>query len=351
VIDTNRLFPYKTFNQIPLTVEALDVDVDGKTRDALASPPVTAQPGIDLSVDETFADWTQLRLRVNAVVHDAVVRGLLPSDADVDADIVMVVSIRCRTTKLRRRAILTRRPRGGGWDGELSLHRGSVRDVVELSATLARKSDLLVDAVDDDGVPFATHRGAVIGFGKPVSIRVDAQKERGGSFKVRWENFKESDDPWRREREKEMFHIDVSDENPEVVLNSAHELLRQTLMKKRPSGADKSIKNALLAYVAHSTWTSLFLAAIDGCVPDEDADEEIAMPADELRSKVLKRLLPLVVPERGEDEHRLRMAVELYRDGGRIGTLLTRLNSAIQALIKIDNFVVRTLETSVEESE
>jgi len=366
MINHNRLFPHRTTDEIQLRLPDVGMIFgDGRLRSAKASAAVSIQPNlIELYPDEELGDWTSVRFEVSAVLPESAVRALLPEGSDLDADCVMLVSMICDATKLRRRVFLTKNAdRAGEWYGTIDLRLANVRDAIEFKPVLARTRDLPEAVTNVDGEALATYRGAILGYGDPVVVRIDEPKERHGGLRVRWENFKESEHQWRRTHATEMFFVDVSEDEPEVVLNGAHEELKRTLMKKRARGAEASIKAALIAYVAHTTWTTLFLAALADCVPleeddrpdgnEREGDEEVGWPADEFKKKVLRRLLPFVVPDVGEDRDRLAVAVGLYGDPTRIGTLLTQLNSAVQELVRVDNFVVKTLEESVgmEETE
>ena len=145
-----------------------------------------------------------------------------------------------------------------------------------------------------------------------------------------------------------MFFIDTSSETPQVLLNSKHELLKQTLMKKRPRASEAAIKHSLIAYIAHVTWSTLFLAAIKDCGGANGEPPD--WPSDAVKTKVLRKLLPRVVPEHTDDDARRDEAVSLFRDtdSARFATLLTKLHSAVQGLIKIDDYVMKTLEATTE---
>jgi len=366
MINLTRLFPHRTTDEIQIRLAEVDlVFPGGRVRSAKSRAAISIQPNlIELHPDEELADWSSVRFEVRAVLPESSVSAVLPDGSDLGADCVMIVSTTCDATKLRRRVFLTKSvDRVGEWYGTIDLRKANVRDSVEFKPVLARTRDLPESVANADGDALATYRGAIVGYGDSVVVRIDEPKERRGGLRVRWENFKESDHHWRRTHHTEMFFVDVSEDEPEVVLNGAHELLKQTLMKKRARGAEASIKAALIAYVAHTAWTTLFLAALADCVPIDEGDgadangrvdfEEVGWPADEFKKKVLRRLLPLVVPDFGEDRDRLAVAVELYRDPTRIGALLTQLNSAAQEIVRVDNFVVKTLEESVgvEETE
>jgi hypothetical protein len=107
----------------------------------------------------------------------------------------------------------------------------------------------------------------------------------------------------------------------------------------------------VIAYIAHTTWSSLFLASLASSLTEEEGTDAPAAswPSDAIKTKVLKRLLPYLDPDRSDDDERLQFAAELYRDPTRFASLLTKLHSGIQSLIKVDEFVVSTLETMTEE--
>jgi len=351
MIDTAQLFPHKTTNELDARVVELSVGLpSGKRISAKARPAVSVHPNeYELHADEDLNGWLDAQASIRVFVQHDAISALLPEGADLTTDTAMVISVFCEATKVRRRVFLTLDPdRVGEWYGQIDLQSSDLSDVVELRPLLARTRRLPEEAFDESGAPLATYRGAILGVGDSVRLRVDPPKERHGSFRVRWELFSSSEHPWRKAHATEMFYIDTSDETPEVVLNGSHDLLKQTLMKKRPRGLEASVKAAVIAYIAHTTWTSLFLASLAVC-GGEDGDEHVSWPTDDVKTKVLKLLLPLMVPERTDELERLQHAVELWHDSSLFSSLLTRLHSAIQSLMRVDDFVVKTLESTTDE--
>ena len=353
MINSARLFPYKTFDELAVRPEDVTLTLaTGKVVSVKARPAVACQPNqFHLFADEDVAGWSEIQLRVRVLAQPNVLEGLLPADASLEDSSDMLLTVSCVATKLRRRVFLTPdSDRAGEWYGSLDLCFEDIADVVEFSPLLTRKTLLPESASDSDGMPFATHPGAILAYGEPIEVFVDEPKtDQCGSFKITWEDFSQSSNEWRRTHEKEMFYVETTEE-PQVFLNSKHDLLKQTLMKKRPTGSDATIRNALMTYIAHTTWSTLFLASIADCRHEEN--EDVAWPQDSIKVKVLKRLLPLVVPERTDDDARLDFAVDMYglvsRDTSKFGALLTKLHSGIQGLIKVDDFVIKTLEATAE---
>lgn len=355
MIDSSRLFPHKTFSE--LTIRPDDVALtlpSGKTVSVKARPAVAIQPNeFHLFADEDVADWSRMQLRVRVLAQENAIAALLPAGSNILESTTMLVAATCLSTKVRRRVFLTSdHGKPGEWYGSIDFSKEDLADAVDLSPILARKTRFPEAAKDSDGQPLATFPGAIIAFGEAIRLFTDEPKEDlSGSFRVTWEDFSQSKNEWRCSHATEMFFIDASVETPQVFLNSKHELLKQTLMKKRPRPPEAAIKAAIISYIAHSTWVTLFLAAVKDCGGTDD--EPLAWPTDEVKTKVLRRLLPLIVPERTDDEARRDFAVELFqdRDSSRFCTLLTKLHSAVQALINIDNYVVKTLEATSEGEE
>jgi len=352
MIDSGRLFPHKTFDE--LTIRPDDVTLTlrtGKMVSVKARPAIAVQPNeFHLFAEEDVSDWTKLQLRVRVLAQENAIVGLLPAGSDLAESTTMLVSALCVATKTRRRIFLT--PDGdkpGEWYGSIDLANEDLADAIDFAPVLSRKTRFPGSAKDADGLPLATYPGAIIAFGESIRVFADQPKEdQNGSFKVTWEDFEHSTNEWRRSHCTEMFFVDTSAETPQVFLNSKHDLLKQTLMKKRPRASEAAIKAAIIAYIAHTTWATLFLAAIKDCGGADN--EPPTWPSDAVKTKVLRKILPLLVPEHTDDEARRDYAVDLFqdRDSSRFGTLLTKLHSAVQGLIKIDNYVVKTLEATAE---
>lgn len=353
MINAGRLFPYKTFDELVVRPEDLTLTLStGQVISVKARPAIACQPNqFHLFADEEVVGWTGFQLKLRVLAQPTVLERLIPNGTTLEDSTEMVTAVSCASTKLRRRVFLTRdSDHPGEWYGSLDLCCEDVADVLEVSPLLTRKTLLPEAASDPDGMPLATQPGAILAFGEPIQVLVDEPKnDQSGSFKITWEDFSESTNEWRRTHDKEMFFIEA-DEDPQVFLNSKHDLLKQTLMKKRPSGSEATIRNSLMTYIAHTTWSTLFLASIADCRYEDDQD--VMWPQDAIKVKVLKRLLPLLVPERTDDDARLDYAVDLYGlvkgDRSKFGTLLTKLHSGIQSLMKIDDFVIKTLEATAE---
>ena len=353
MIDSSRLFPHKTFGELQARPEAVTLVLpSGNKVSAKARPAVATRPNeYLLYADEDLSGWVQIHVAIRVVGQEQAIHDLLPKDSRLDENAEMLVSANCISTKLRERVFLTRdSDRAGEWYGEMTFSAEDLADVVELTPLLARKTRFPGEPVDNDGQLLAAYEGALIGFGETIRLFVDPPTDsRGGSLKVAWENFSTSPNEWRRSHAHEMFYIDTSDEAPQVLLNSAHDLLKQMLSKRRPRGPEAGIKASIIAYIAHTAWSTLFLSSLAASIGEED--QEASWPTDPVKSKVLRRLLPYLVPERSDDDERLQFAVELYRDTTRFSSLLTKLHSGIQSLIKVDKFVVSTLEASMREGE
>lgn len=353
MINATRLFPYKCFDELAVRPEDVTLTLGtGKTISVKARPAIACQPNqFHLFADEELGSWTGLQLKLRILAQPTVLEGLLPAGATLEASAEMIAAVSCAATKLRRRVFLTPdTDHPGEWYGSLDICYEDIADVLEVTPLLTRKTLLPEPTSDPEGTPLASHQGAVLAYGEPIQVLVDEPKnDQSGSFKITWEDFSQSTNEWRRSHDKEMFYVETG-EDPQVFLNSRHDLLKQTLMKKRPSGSEATIRNSLMTYIAHTTWSTLFLASIADCRHEENQD--VTWPQDPIKVKVLKRLLPLLVPERTDDDARLDYAVDLYGlvsgDTSKFGTLLTKLHSGIQNLIKVDDFVIKTLEATAE---
>jgi hypothetical protein len=354
MINADQIFPYAATDELQLRLEDLQLKMPDDTKVTKGDPSILIQGAqLDLSGTPKLRSWSKAKLSIRLLLPEDAIRSVLPDTRGLGVDTVPLVSMRCRATRLRRRIPLSlTQARANEWGAEVEFRRDDTSGAVELVPLLVRTRELPDPTFDPAGIQLGRFRGAILGVGQPFILRIDPPKEKNGAITVRWDDFRESDNPWCREHNKHMFFVDTSEDNPEVVLNSAHEILRQVLNKKRPIGAEAGVKASILTYIAHCAWSSFFVAALTACVPEEpdlDASVEIDWPSDPFKEKVLKRMLRHVFPRSGNDLDRLRMAIETLRDPLRVSTLMSQLHGGIQTVLKVDELIVKALETAAEE--
>src|SRR5436309_2239267 len=76
----------------------------------------------------------------------------------------------------------------------------------------------------------ATYRAAVIAEGRDVVMIVDHHdRPPEGTVQIKWENFSDSPNSWRRDHASDVFHLEPYGVKPTLFLNSRYQALRAVL--------------------------------------------------------------------------------------------------------------------------
>src|SRR6266550_322988 len=82
--------------------------------------------GITLELRKTSVPWRALRVELTSQLAEADLKEILPPTSNLAEDAILVVSVRCPSTKLRR-AVVLKAVGPGKWGGEVIVYRGEVR--------------------------------------------------------------------------------------------------------------------------------------------------------------------------------------------------------------------------------
>lgn len=282
-----------------------------------------------LNLKEGPDPWKQLRLQLTATLPEKALEEILPSTSDVVTDTILVVSIRCPSTKLRRVSVLELDDKGR-WSGETTIDRVDVRNVVELHPVLARKTDLPRQGAEIANKAVA--RGATIAQGRAVRIVADESRSPvRGALEVYWEDFRVSDHPWRKEHSSDLYYLDLSSDDPTLYLNERYASFKAALHATAPHGVDAVIRHLGNGLIAQAVWLQLYLQAAGSIELDEEL-ETVSCPMD-WRYAAVEKLGSGLFPEFPDDD-RFRELAKGLRSPDQIGALLTRAGTIVQETIR-----------------
>ena len=287
------------------------------------------QVTIDLARDDV-PTWHSLHLTVEANLPPGELANILPVASSAKEDVQLLLSVQCAATKFRQAVALA--PWGmGRWRGDVVLRRSDVRDAVRVRPRLVRRTKI-VAAAEADAYPLARHRGAVIAEGPDLALVIDElRKPIGGAIKMHWEDFRQSDNSWRRDHASDIFHLEPYGAEPVLWLNSRYEKFRAALYSRMTHGADVAVRHLANALLAQTSWVQLFVASIGSAVKDETADG-VELPPEGWKRGVIAKFLPRLFPETPESD-RLERAVDELRSPDHVGSLMSLVGTAAQEVM------------------
>lgn len=346
------LYPYEVSNAIAL--ELADFDDPGSDS-AVDVRHFGANTALDFAetrtngYDATSTSWQKLTFRLMAELPDEDLGRVLPATSSVSTDTAMVVQVACSSTKFRH-GVRLRPVKTGVWAGEAVVQRDDVRGSVYFRPQLVRTTGIL----DSEDRPYATQAGAVIATGEPATLYVDITPPGvlQSTVSIAWEDFGNSDNPWRREHQDDVFHLEPFTTEPRLYLNSRYTQLREILDSDAKRGGHAVIRDTIAAVIAQPVMLQLATTALVGLEIDEDSQSVI--PPSGWRSDLLGNLLPRLYPEEAAEEDRFRRAAQEIRESDGVASLLARLGSVVQEMLtsyKTVESAVRLYESSGEKEE
>jgi hypothetical protein len=295
--------------------------------------------GMTLELRKSDAPWRALRVELAAQLEESALKRVLPPTSNLAEDTMLVVSVRCPSTKLRR-AVLLKCVGQGKWSGQITVHRREVRSTVRLEPRLVRRTAL--PGADEPLGNVARDRGALIAEGPAVILAIDETARRvPGAIKMGWEDFRVSSHLWRKAHSTNLFFLEIDDE-PLLWLNSVYSQLRAVLYSKADSGTDAVLRRMSNALLAQSVWLKLFTVALNALSLDEETDE--VDPPEGWRAIVLTNFLRRIYPGVGKDEQLRR--VMAARGPDQIGTLMSQAGSVVQEIVGSHSLVAKAIRAA-----
>lgn len=287
--------------------------------------------------------WTQLRVELEATLSEAELVRVLPPTTDPVSDTALLVTVRCPATLARDVVVLEPRE-SGRWTGEVVLNHSEVRGVVTLQPRLVRRTEI----PDPRQVPpgIAHERHAVIGDGRVVKLIVDASEPPiTGGLAITWEDFRGSKNDWRANHPSDVHYLDTGGPEPTVWLNSRYTSLKAALHSTATNGPEATLRHLANALIAQSVWFQLFM--VSSVAVEVDPEVGTVRKPGGWRGATLDTLLPKLFPEHSEEEDQLEELSTQLSSPEQVGSLVTRLGSAIQESLP----TYRRIEDAIAASE
>lgn len=345
-----RLYPYAFASEITLRLSEFDDPIRGETvtvAEVGQQGDHESESGRLYDASGDGANWKKLSFRLTAEMPAEALEVVLPPTSDTAQDTVLNVLITCPSTKFRHGARL-RMVRDGLWTGHAILQRADVASGVVFQPQLVRATSI----PSEEELPYAKRAGSIIGLGEPVTLLLAPRRQTiQSSVDVRWEDFGNSDNPWRRERVEDVYHLEPFTE-PRLFLNSRYSQLREIMESTAKQGPEAALRDMAAALIAQPVLLQMAVAAVASMETDEDSSSMI-MPSG-WRKDLLDSLLPRLYPEEADDELRARRAAVESRDADGAVNFAARLGSAVQETIasyKTIESAIRAYESMREQEE
>jgi len=272
--------------------------------------------------------WDKLELAITVTAPDASIRSALPEGSDPSENTALLLSVRCRATKVRD--AVRANPEGDSrWSATVLLDRNTVHTTVQITPLLVRTTRA---ATRSPGI--ASEYASLIGEGRPVRVMIDERDiPVGGSFKIVWEDFRDSLNRWRVDHADDIYHLDLtSAERPTLFLNSRYGALKAALHSGRSKGIDAVVRHLANGLIAQTVWMQLLMASVSGIRADSDTGI-IEEPTSKWQSAVLRKFLAQMYPLEAADE-RLKKAAESQADVAGAQMFASLAGTAVQQQIK-----------------
>lgn len=290
------------------------------------------------SYDLGSEEWRQLRVSFEVSETGGRLSSVLQPGETVDGTIRAILSVRCPATMARFVVPLSRI--NGGWSGSVLLDRNSLRRVVVVRPLLYRASPPHPKPRQGR----ANAIGDLIGEGPAVDLRIDPLGNPfEGALNVKWEDFRASQDPWRRSHDGDLYAL-TFDPEPTVWLNSRHEAIQSLLHDPAATGIATIIRASLFSVIKDGVWSSLLRAASLSIERDPETDELIV--PDGWQSTVLKAVLPHMYPEVGSFESQVDQLYDSMASSSSAAEVEVRLRTAVQALSSSAESFTRLVSTA-----
>ncbi|MFD8706692.1 hypothetical protein ACFV1W_29515 [Kitasatospora sp. NPDC059648] len=325
-----KVYPYRRLTgNISWRVESAQLKSEGEPWEDVESKYLsTVERVVALGPDEDRPDWTQARLRLSASLPAKAV------DSGGPWQHVKAVAVLTERATNTRTAVELSPVSNDGRErsAELYLHRSDLLDRASLAVHVVATVDGIPGRViaTSDAEWFVD----VIEAAPSLARELEVKLVGFSSGASRLQRFKDS--PWL---------VDTTGRIPVVRVNTDFDGLGDLLGADGGTGAEKTVRELLLAQICSEVWTAVFHSAVGDLEVEEDGTP---LFPHGWQGEVLRDMLPDIYPDR-EPEHALR-EVHAARTGASAngwGDLQTRIHFAASRRAGVP----RTLSTTIRDLE
>jgi hypothetical protein len=272
---------------------------------------------------QNVPDDSEVTLRLHVLERSDPLKTVLPEHEHGEPPLKTLVIARSLGSRFRRSIALAENG-DGAWTGKLELAKCGVFGTIELEPVMIRTTP-----ANEPG--FAGHVGARLAWGPVVVAQLDDPPTSAGQhLEIRWDDFKKTANPWRREHEGALYLLDIAADPPELWLNEAIPRFKPLAHTTGRRGRDMRVRNATFALIAAQVWTSLLGAVVTNLARLTQVDPELE-PAQALEwlsdweARVLHHWSPQLFPDAGSRQEAVEELVALAASPQEQGQLQQRL--------------------------
>ncbi|MEU9081191.1 hypothetical protein [Streptomyces sp. NPDC048357] len=325
-----KVYPYRRLTgNVSWRVESAQLKAEGDPWEDVESKYIsTVERVLALGPDEDRPDWTQARLRISAGLP---AKAMDPAGPWQDVKVLAVLSERATNTRVSVELSPTSDD-GREWSARLDIHRCDLLD----RATLTVHVVATVDGVRGRVIATSDVEWFVDVIEPTPSLarELDVKMVDFASGASRLQRFKDS--PWL---------VDTTGRIPVVRVNTGFDGLGDLFGADGGNGAEKTVRELLLAQMCSEVWTAVFHSAVGDLDIEEDGTPLVPHG---WQGEVLREMLPDMYPDR-EPEDALR-EVHAARTGASAsgwGELQPRIHFAASRRAGVP----RTLSTTIRDLE
>lgn len=291
---SRKAYPYQTlYGKADLVIDEVLIDgLDDRT-DSLTKFDKRSVNLFDCPEE----DWGDVEIKVKAT-HPA---SALKEDLEIDpSDLGLTAVARCTDTNARQTVALELIENGDQveWSGRMVLDRRDYRGKVELESIISGEVN---------GTPhrfLGESKRWILWFDQPPAHSIT------GNINVKWKDFSDPDEsPDLTELEDETFYLDL-ESDPTLFLNQSFDGLPDLLeSESKEDPHEVAFRESEFYGIARAVWLAMFNAAASSI--SKKSGQHI-FPEREWKEKVLKKMLPRLLPESSEEDA-LRQVHESFR--------------------------------------
>ncbi|WP_329365279.1 hypothetical protein OG896_13280 [Streptomyces sp. NBC_00669] len=279
-----KVYPYRRLTgNLSWRVESAQLKAEGEPWEDVESKYIsTVERVVALGPDEDRPEWTEARLRVSARLP---AKAVDPEGPWHDVKVLAVLTE--RATNSRTSVELSPvSPDGRERTAELYLHRCDLLD----RASLALHVVATVDGVHGRVIGTSDMEWFVdvIEAAPSLARELDVRMVGFASGPSRLQRFKDS--PWL---------VDTTGRIPLVRVNTDFDGLGDLIGADGGSGAEKTVRELLIAQMCSEVWTAVFHSAVGDLEIEEDG---APLFPHGWQGEVLREMLPDMYPDRGAEE-------------------------------------------------
>lgn len=288
-------YPYETLRGY-IELDVRSVEVEGRSADPFVEENDRRVDLFKLDPEE----WEEVCINVSARHPTAALRDYVEP---VLSDLTLTVVAHCSSTNMRQTAHLDGPDVGDDytrWNGELELPRFQYSEEVKVKVTLSG--------------PLGSTSNRYLGESRPWSVWFEEPPTHSitGSIEILWNDFSDPDEgPDLTNYRDRMFYVDLGSK-PTLYLNQSFEGLYDLLEGESAEEVyEDAFRESEYYSIAQSVWLAMFNAAASS-VREENG--QYKLPGLEWKRKVLKKMLPKLMPEHSTSDALRRVHASMQGD-------------------------------------